>query len=74
MQRLRVLFSGAAGKMGRALLPGLQAAPDLEIVAETGRADDLRAVARRVSAQVVIDFSTAGAALGNARAILDAGC
>ena len=34
MGRLRVLFSGAKGKMGQALLPGLRAAPDLEVVAE----------------------------------------
>jgi 4-hydroxy-tetrahydrodipicolinate reductase len=73
MARLRVLFSGARGKMGQALLPGLRAAPDLEVVGETDLGDDLAKVARATKAEVVVEFTTAGAALANARAILAAG-
>lgn len=74
MTALRIVFSGAQGKMGRALLPGLRAAPDLNVVGEAGRGDDLAALARRLSADIVVDFSTPTAAMGNARAILEAGC
>lgn len=74
MSRLRVLFSGARGRMGTALLPGLRAAPDLEVVGTTGRGDDLAAAARALRAQVVVDFTAPEAALVHARAILAAGC
>lgn len=74
MTALRIVFSGSRGKMGQALLPGLRAAPDLHVVGETGRGDDLTAVAQRLRADVVVDFSTPLAALSNARAILAAGC
>jgi 4-hydroxy-tetrahydrodipicolinate reductase len=73
MSRLRVLFSGSKGKMGQALLPGLRAAPDLEIVAETDVGEDLAATAKRTGAAVVIDFTTPAAAMPNARKILAAG-
>jgi 4-hydroxy-tetrahydrodipicolinate reductase len=73
MPRLRVLFSGARGKMGQALLPGLRAAPDLEVVAETDLGDDLPRAARTNRADVVVDFTTATSAMANARAILASG-
>lgn len=73
MGRLRVLFSGAKGKMGQALLPGLRAAPDLEVVAETDRGDDLAASVQRARAEVVVDFTAPSAAVPHARAILAAG-
>src|SRR5688572_23928875 len=73
MTRLRVLFSGARGKMGQALLPGLKAAADLDVVAETDLGDDLARVARAKRAEVGVDFTTASSALVNARAILAAG-
>lgn len=72
MSRLRLLFSGAKGRMGQALLPGLRAAPDLEVVAETDVEHDLLAEARRTRAQVIVDFTTPAAALGNAHKILAA--
>jgi 4-hydroxy-tetrahydrodipicolinate reductase len=73
MGRLRVLFSGAKGKMGQALLPGLRAASDLEVVGETDQGDDLVATARASRTEVVVDFTTPQAALPNARKILAAG-
>lgn len=74
MSRIRVLFSGARGRMGQALLPGLRAAPDLEVVGTTGRGDDLAAAARAARADVVVDFTAPSVALAHARAILAAGC
>jgi 4-hydroxy-tetrahydrodipicolinate reductase len=59
--------------MGQALLPGLSAAADVEVVGEVEVGDDLAAVARAARADVVVDFTTPGAAVPNARAILAAG-
>jgi 4-hydroxy-tetrahydrodipicolinate reductase len=70
---IRVAFSGARGRMGRALLPGLRDAADISVVAEIEVDDDLTQVAQAAGAQVVIDFTTPAAALANARAILAAG-
>jgi len=70
---IRVVFSGAHGRMGRALLPGLRAAEGLEVVAETDVDDDLLVVVADTRAQVVVDFSVPTAAVANARAILRAG-
>lgn len=70
---IRVLFSGAQGRMGRALLPGLRAAEGIEVVAETGAGDDLVVLIADTRAQVVVDFSVPAAALANARKILTAG-
>ena len=38
---IRVVFAGAKGRMGRALLPGIAAADGVEVVAEVEREDDL---------------------------------
>lgn len=73
MQPIRVVFSGAKGRMGQALLPGLKAAPGIDVVAEIDRGDDLAAAVRAQHAGVVVDFTTPQAALPNARAILAAG-
>jgi 4-hydroxy-tetrahydrodipicolinate reductase len=73
MTRRRVVFAGARGRMGRALLPGLRQTPDLAVVGEVEIGDDLVTVAREAGAEVVVDFTTPQAAVGNARAILAAG-
>ena len=70
---IRIALSGARGRMGRALLPGLQAAPDVTVVAEIELDDDLTDTARSAAAEIVVDFTTPAAALANARAILAAG-
>ncbi len=70
---IRIAFSGARGRMGRALLPGLHAAPDVTVVAEIELDDDLTGMARAERAEIVVDFTTPDAALVNARAILAAG-
>lgn len=72
MSDLKVLFSGARGRMGRALLPGIRAADGVTVVAETDVDDDLAASIRDTQADVVVDFTVPAAAVANARAILAA--
>jgi 4-hydroxy-tetrahydrodipicolinate reductase len=69
---LRLVFAGAAGRMGRALLPGLRATEGLAVVGEVEKDDDLAAVARAAAADVVVDFTEPSTAARNARAILAA--
>ena len=70
---IRVVFSGAAGRMGQALLPGIRQAEGIEVVGEVEKDDDLEHVAREASADVVVDFTVPSAAVRNARAMLCAG-
>jgi 4-hydroxy-tetrahydrodipicolinate reductase len=70
---IRVVVSGAAGKMGETVCEAVDAASDLELA---GRADpslgtDLAAVLE--GADVVVDFTTPDAAPQNVRACLEAG-
>jgi 4-hydroxy-tetrahydrodipicolinate reductase len=73
VKQIRVVFSGARGRMGTALLPLLRLEADLDVVAEAEIGDDLEAVARTAGADVVVDFTTPAAAVLNVRAILRAG-
>ncbi len=70
---IRVVFAGAQGRMGRALLPGLAAADDVTIVAEVEQGDDLERRARETRADVVVDFTEPASAVSNADALLAAG-
>jgi len=74
MSRIRTAFCGAAGRMGTALLPGLEREPDVEVVARIEAGDDLVATARAARAEVVVDFTVPAVAASNARKILEAGC
>lgn len=74
MTALRVVFAGADGRMGRALLPGLERADGIEIVGRVEKGEDLAERARAGRADVVVDFTVPEAAVGNAEAILAAGC
>jgi 4-hydroxy-tetrahydrodipicolinate reductase len=70
---IRVVASGAAGRMGQAVCEAVEAAEDTELV---GRADPSLGVELTellAEAEVVVDFSTPDAALGNAPACLEAG-
>ncbi len=73
MSMIRVVVSGAAGRMGQTVCEAVEGADDMEL---TGRADpalsdDLAAVLD--GADVVVDFSTPDAAPGNVHACLEAG-
>jgi 4-hydroxy-tetrahydrodipicolinate reductase len=70
---INVAVSGAAGRMGQAVCQAVEAADDMAL---TGRADlQLETELADVlgDADVVVDFTTPEAALGNARACLEAG-
>jgi 4-hydroxy-tetrahydrodipicolinate reductase len=70
---IRVVLSGATGKVGRALLPALEAAVDLELVAATAPSLGLtlgEALAT-TQADVVVDFSTPEGAGAACRAAIE---
>lgn len=74
MSTIRVALAGWRGRMGQVVGPGLERAEGLELVARVEAGDDLVAACRAARAEVVVDFTTPAAAVGNARAILEAGC
>lgn len=70
---IRVAVSGAAGRMGQAVVAAVEAAADMEL---TGRADpELGAALEEVleDAEVVVDFTRPDTALENARTIIASG-
>jgi 4-hydroxy-tetrahydrodipicolinate reductase len=70
---INVAVSGAAGRMGETVCDAVNGADDLSL---TGRADPLLKTALADvlgDADVVVDFTTPDAALGNARTCLEAG-
>jgi 4-hydroxy-tetrahydrodipicolinate reductase len=70
---IRVVVSGAAGRMGQTVCAAVEGAEDMEL---SGRADPqlgLELSDTLGAADVVVDFSTPDAALDNVRACLDAG-
>ncbi len=54
---IRVLLAGATGKVGRALAPVLESAPDIEYAGGIGRETNLFAALRDRRPQVLIDFT-----------------
>jgi 4-hydroxy-tetrahydrodipicolinate reductase len=70
---IRVALAGYRGRTGRALLPALEAAEDIELVAGVGRSDDLRALLRERRPQVLVDFTHPSVALANALLAVEAG-
>jgi UDP-N-acetylmuramyl tripeptide synthase len=69
----RVALAGHRGRVGAALVPVLQAEPDLDYVGGVGRGDDLGAFLRQKRPQMLIDFTHPRAALHNALAAVAAG-
>ena len=70
---IRVVASGAAGRMGQAVCEAVEGADDMELV---GRADPALGVELAETlgeADVVVDFTTPDTALANAKACLEAG-
>src|SRR4051812_45562092 len=63
---MRVLLSGATGKVGRVLEPAIRSAPDLELAgrAAPSLGQTLEEVLDGTSADAVVDFSVPAAALG----------
>ncbi|GAA4628478.1 4-hydroxy-tetrahydrodipicolinate reductase [Cellulomonas oligotrophica] len=69
---IRVAVLGAAGRMGSTVVRAVQAAPDLELVAQVDAGGDPRAVAD-AGAQVAVDFTVPAVTEGNVHALVDAG-
>jgi 4-hydroxy-tetrahydrodipicolinate reductase len=70
---INVAVSGAAGRMGETVCTAVEAAEDMALV---GRADPRLGVSLADvlgDAEVVVDFTTPGSAVENARACLEAG-
>ena len=69
---IRVAVLGASGRMGSAVCRAVDAAPDLELVAALGSADDV-ALLPSTGAQVAVDFTVPAVTEANVHALIDAG-
>ena len=70
---IRVVASGAAGRMGQAVCEAVEGAEDMELVAKADPALETGLPEVLGEADVVVDFTTPETALENARACLEAG-
>lgn len=70
---IRVLVNGAFGRMGVVTQAAIQAAEGLELVATTGRQDNLADAIENSGAEVVVDFTLPEAVFNNVQTILKAG-
>lgn len=70
---IRVLVNGAKGRMGQECLRAVEGDPELDLAGATDLGDDLAGAIAQQQAEVVVDFTTAGAGFENARTIVAAG-
>jgi 4-hydroxy-tetrahydrodipicolinate reductase len=70
---IRVVVSGANGRMGQTVCAAVEGAAGMELVAKADPALGVELTDVLADADVVVDFSTPDTALGNAKACLDAG-
>ena len=70
---IRVVASGAAGRMGEAVCEAVEGAEDMELTAKADPSLGIELADVLGEADVVVDFTTPETALGNARACLEAG-
>jgi 4-hydroxy-tetrahydrodipicolinate reductase len=70
---IRVVASGAAGRLGQAVCEAVEGADDMELVARADPALGVELADALDGADVVVDFTTPETALDNVRAALDAG-
>ncbi len=71
--KIRVVVSGAAGKMGQAVVEAVEGADDLELVARADPALGAELADALEGADVCVDFTTPETALANVEACLAAG-
>jgi 4-hydroxy-tetrahydrodipicolinate reductase len=71
--KIQVVVSGAAGRMGEAVVEAVEGAGDMELLAKADPALGLVLADSLEGADVCVDFSTPDAALDNIKACLDAG-
>jgi len=70
---IRVVASGAAGRMGQAVCEAVEGAEDMELVAKADPSLDVELADTLADADVVVDFTTPDTAFANAEACLRAG-
>jgi 4-hydroxy-tetrahydrodipicolinate reductase len=70
---IRVVVAGAGGKMGREAVRAIVAEPDMCVVGEVHRGDDIEAVLGASQAHVLVDLTVPDAVMRNVRAALALG-
>ncbi|CAN5383957.1 4-hydroxy-tetrahydrodipicolinate reductase [soil metagenome] len=70
---ITILLNGAHGRMGQETHKALLLEPELQLVGELGRADDLATAIKNSKAQVVIDFTNPSQVFANTVTIIEAG-
>jgi len=70
---IRVLVTGARGRMGSEVVRAVAAEPDMEVVSAVGRGDDLSAALAAAHPDVMVEFTVPEAAMGNIHAALESG-
>jgi len=70
---IRVVVSGAAGRMGKTVCGAVEAAEDMELVAEADPALGVGLAEALGEADVAVDFTTPDTAVANVRTCLEAG-
>lgn len=69
---IRVLVTGARGRMGQEVVRAVTGAPDMEVVAQVDQGDDLLAAFQDSRPDVMVDFTVPEAVKSNIRAALEA--
>lgn len=70
---IRILVNGAGGRMGQEAVAAISADPELDLVGEAHRHDDLSQKIKTSDAEVVVDLTVADVAFQNASTIIAAG-
>ena len=71
--RIKVLVSGAHGKMGQITVKALQQTTDLEVVATVDKSDNLIKVIDETHPQVAVDFTEPKSVYKNAQVMIEMG-
>lgn len=69
----KVIVNGAKGKMGSISSFAIKNDPELELVGEAIKGDNLAEMVKQTQANIVVDFTIASVALENAKLIVDSG-
>lgn len=73
MSIIKVIVNGASGKMGQVAIEAISSDPRLELVAKTGKEDNLTQAIHSLAADVVVDVTTAHTVWANTCQIINAG-
>lgn len=70
---IKILVSGANGRMGRCTVDAINAAPDLILAGTATRGDNLSQTLAESGAQVAVDFTTPDSVMANTLCYINAG-